>query len=100
MASTADDDTLTSVDDEFMSPEAQAAQLQVIKAKTMYEMVHDIDARRKVLFLTNEQADMLAGTPATLKKMLDFFELPKPKLVIPLAPLSIQSMSCTRSSSS
>ena len=50
----------------------------------MFEMVYEVDESRKVLFLTNPQAELLASSPATLQKMLDFFELPTPKLMINL----------------
>ena len=66
---------------------ATGESLQLIKAKTMYEMVHEVDANRSVLFLTNAQAEVLASSPQILQKMIDVFydfELPRPKLVINL----------------
>ena len=50
-------------------------------------MVHEVDANRSVLFLTNAQAEVLASSPQILQKMIDVFyefELPRPKLVINL----------------
>ena len=67
--------------DEKISAEAQ---LSEITAKTMYNMVHDVDDDRKVLFLTNPQAELVANSKNTLEKMLRRFDLPKPKLVINL----------------
>ncbi|CAE6967746.1 unnamed protein product [Symbiodinium sp. CCMP2456] len=61
--------------------------LQVMKAKTMYEMVEDIDAGCgpvKLLFLTNAQADSIKSSSKTLRKLLEAFEIPQPKLVINL----------------
>ncbi|CAE7266464.1 unnamed protein product [Symbiodinium sp. CCMP2592] len=61
--------------------------LQVMKAKTMYEMVEDIDAGSgpvKLLFLTNMQADSIKSSSKTLRKLLEAFEIPQPKLVINL----------------
>ena len=58
-------------------------QLDKIKARTMYDMVEPIDAgSRKVLFLTNQQASLLAKEPASMSKMLDRLEVGEPQLVI------------------
>jgi hypothetical protein len=64
-------------------------QLQMIKARTMFQMTEEIadDAtggRKRLLFLTNSQADFLASSGASLQKMLDALEIPKPKLIINL----------------
>ncbi|CAE7210387.1 unnamed protein product [Symbiodinium sp. CCMP2592] len=62
------------------------ADLQEIKAKTMYRMVENISlgsgSRHKVLYLTNKQARLLANTPGSIKRVLEAFEIPTPKLVI------------------
>lgn len=61
--------------------------LQVMKAKTMYEMVEDIDlgnGHLKLLFLTNSQADSISSSQQTLRKMLEALEIRTPKLVINL----------------
>ena len=61
--------------------------LQVMKAKTMYEMVEDIDlgnGHLKLLFLTNSQADSISSSSQTLHKMLEALEIQTPKLVINL----------------
>ena len=61
--------------------------LQMIKARTMYEMVEEIEMPGgpcKLLFLTNVQADLLASSDDSLQKMLDALELPRPQLVINL----------------
>jgi hypothetical protein len=68
-------------DEEDLSRE----QLQMIKARTMYQMVEEInDGATKVLFLTNPQAEYIASSPASVQKMLDALEIPKPSLVIEL----------------
>eukprot|EP00931_Biecheleriopsis_adriatica_P105153 TRINITY_DN79725_c0_g1_i1.p1 TRINITY_DN79725_c0_g1~~TRINITY_DN79725_c0_g1_i1.p1 ORF type:complete len:938 (+),score=120.38 TRINITY_DN79725_c0_g1_i1:158-2971(+) len=59
-------------------------QLQMIKARTMYQMVENIDENCRLVFLTNPQADLLASSTSILKKMLDVLDVPKPKLVINL----------------
>ena len=42
----------------------------MIKAKTMYEMVDELeDGSRKILFLTNAQAELLAASGAALQRM-------------------------------
>ena len=61
--------------------------LQVMKAKTMYEMVEEIDVGHgpvKLLFLTNSQADSICSGVVTMKKMLEALEIDSPKLVINL----------------
>ena len=62
------------------------ADLAEIKAKTMYRMVEDVSLgggpRHKVLFLTNNQARLLTNTPGSIKRVLEAFEIPMPKLVI------------------
>lgn len=75
-------------DEAELSPEQQQNQLQIIKAKTMHEMVEELEGgARKILFLTNMQAELLAGSGAALERMLDALEIPRagsgaPKLVI------------------
>jgi hypothetical protein len=64
-------------------------QLQMIKARTMFQMTEEIacdstGGRKRLLFLTNSQAELLAGSSSSLQKMLDALEIPKPKLVINL----------------
>ena len=68
-------------------------EVQMIKARTMFQMVEDIQSSggsaKKLLFLTNSQAEYLSSSQQTLVKMLDALELPKPKLVINiLTPIS------------
>eukprot|EP00966_Prymnesium_polylepis_P326794 7382693-Prymnesium_polylepis.1 len=61
------------------------AELQMIKARTMYNMVEEIDEGMcKLLFLTNAQADLIAKSPGSVQKMLDALEVGKPSLVIEL----------------
>lgn len=43
----------------------------------------------KVLFLTNPQAESIGSSPQTLRKLLEAFEIPAPKLVINLMPPSL-----------
>lgn len=53
----------------------------------MFQMVEElegVDGSRKLLFLTNSQAEFLASSTTSLQKMLDALDLPKPKLVISL----------------
>lgn len=69
--------------------EVSGAELQMIKARTMFNMVEEIEggttgSSRKLLFLSNPQAEFLASSPGSLHKMLEALELPKPKLVINL----------------
>ena len=64
-------------------------QLQMIKARTMFQMTEEISddqggGRKRLLFLTNSQAELLASNTASLQKMLDALEIPRPKLVINL----------------
>ena len=40
--------------------------------------------KRKILFLTNAQADVIASSPEGVQKMLAALEIPKPSLVINL----------------
>eukprot|EP00966_Prymnesium_polylepis_P194231 4502692-Prymnesium_polylepis.1 len=61
--------------------------LQMIKARTMYEMVEEIELPGgpcKLLFLSNSQANLLASSDDSLQKMLDALEVPKPQLIINL----------------
>ena len=68
--------------------DTSAEQLQLIKARTMWNMVeeipHGVGQPRKLLFLTNKQAQLIGNSPASIEKMLDALEIPKPKLVINL----------------
>lgn len=61
--------------------------LDAIKARTMYQMVEEIDGaegQHRLLFVTNKQATLLAGLENSVQRLLDAFEVPKPKLVIQL----------------
>ena len=67
--------------------ELSREKLQMIKAKTMYEMVEEIELRAgpcRLLFLSNMQAELIASSNDSLQKMLDVLEIPKPQLVINL----------------
>ena len=55
----------------------------MIKARTMYNMVEEIDGV-KLLFLTNPQADLIASGSESVQKMLDALEVGRPSLVINL----------------
>ena len=64
-------------------------QLQMMKARTMFEMVEEVPIpnkpeKAKLLLLTNPQAELIASSASSLQKMIDAFEVPKPKLVINL----------------
>lgn len=51
--------------------EQEADELEIIKATTMYKMVENIDSgKRKLLFLTNQQADIIAGDSENCSRML------------------------------
>ena len=57
-----------------------------INAKTMYNMMEEIGDQR-LFFLTNQQADLLAESEASIDRLIRALELPKePKLVIILQP--------------
>ena len=66
--------------------------LQTIKAKTMFKMVEELkgqsaDSTRKLLFLSAKQADLIAGAPESITRMLSIgFDIPTPRLVIQLCP--------------
>lgn len=65
-------------------------QLQLIKARTMYQMVEEIDAgstisgKRRIIFLTNAQADLIASQPEAIgiRRLVQALEILPPKLVI------------------
>ena len=65
-----------------------AEQLQLIKARTMYQMVEEIDGgsfgKRRIIFLTNAQAELIATQENAIgiKRLLQALEIPPPKLVI------------------
>ena len=76
--------------------EVSREQLDKIKARTMYNMVEPIDGGvKKVLFLTNNQALLLAKEPASMSKMLDRLEVGKPQLVISLLESNGFGQFCT-----
>eukprot|EP00929_Paragymnodinium_shiwhaense_P053046 TRINITY_DN26563_c0_g1_i1.p1 TRINITY_DN26563_c0_g1~~TRINITY_DN26563_c0_g1_i1.p1 ORF type:complete len:1068 (-),score=192.45 TRINITY_DN26563_c0_g1_i1:255-3458(-) len=61
--------------------------LQLIKAKTMHEVVEDIVVEQhacKLLFLSNIQTDLLVKEPGSMQKLLAALNIPPPKLVINL----------------
>ena len=70
--------------------EVSLEQLQLIKTRTMYQMVEDIEPcssvgdRRRIMFLTNTQADLIGGQPdgVGIKRLIQALEIPKPKLMI------------------
>ena len=71
--------------------EHQERQLQIIKAKTMFGMVDDYGDNQKILFLTNDQAQLLVAHSGSLERMMEALEVPQnpqtpnaPKLVINL----------------
>ena len=64
-------------------------EMLMLKAKTMYEMVEEVDVGTgsgtlRLLYLSNKQADSIASSPKALQKMLDALEIKQPKLVINL----------------
>ena len=74
------------LDDEIIGKE----ELQMIKARTMFQMTEELNGvgehtgRKRLLFLTNSQAELIASSEASMQKMLDALEIPRPKLVINL----------------
>ena len=75
----------TVLDDEIIGKE----ELQMIKARTMFQMTEELNGvgdsgRKRLLFLTNSQADLIASSEASMQKMLEALEIPRPKLVIDL----------------
>ena len=75
----------TVLDDEIIGKE----ELQMIKARTMFQMTEELhgvgdSGRKRLLFLTNSQAELIASSEASMQKMLDALEIPRPKLVINL----------------
>eukprot|EP00928_Gymnodinium_smaydae_P049379 TRINITY_DN33124_c0_g1_i1.p1 TRINITY_DN33124_c0_g1~~TRINITY_DN33124_c0_g1_i1.p1 ORF type:complete len:935 (+),score=59.82 TRINITY_DN33124_c0_g1_i1:99-2903(+) len=57
-----------------------------IRARTMFRMVQEVtlsnSSSKKVLFLTNKQASLVASAEDGARRLLDAFELPRPKLII------------------
>ena len=80
------DGASTVVDDETIGKE----ELQMIKARTMFQMTEELNGvgehtgRKRLLFLTNSQAELIASSEASMQKMLEALEIPRPKLVIDL----------------
>ena len=67
----------------FAEDDVSKEQLQIMKARTMYNMVEDLaEGKGKILFLTNPQAELISSTPESIQKMLDALEITKPSLVI------------------
>ena len=60
------------------------AEFDEIKALTMHNMIEPVLGGKKLLFLTGEQADLLAGNPSSLDKMMLEFGIKRPQLVINL----------------
>ena len=79
------DGASTVMDDEIIGKE----ELQMIKARTMFQMTEELNGvgdsgRKRLLFLTNSQAELIASSEASMQKMLEALEIPRPKLVINL----------------
>ena len=75
----------SAIEDEAVTVE----ELPMIKARTMYNMVEelDVDGAKKLLFLTNPQAELIASNSTALQKMLDVLvrdDCGAPSLVIDL----------------
>jgi hypothetical protein len=69
------------------------AEIEIVRAKTMHQMVNDIphgaNEKKKVIYLTNLQANVIANDMQNVVKLLDAFELSKScKLVIRFLPVS------------
>lgn len=68
---------------------------EMIKARTMYEMVEELGPnKQRLLFLTNSQADLLAKSEDSLEKMFSVLEIRKHKLLIYLAHTGGFTSSC------
>ena len=69
--------------------DAAANELEVneLKARTMYRMVEDVfahGARKKLLFLTNPQTELICSSKDSMRRLIDAFDIREPKLVINL----------------
>ena len=76
---------IAKLNDSKASKEKQES-LGEIRARTMYRMVEDVEVgdTKKLLFLTNKQAQMLSESESNIDKILDALEVRNPKLVINL----------------
>lgn len=79
----------STVDSQWAAHKVSLEQLQLIKARTMYQMVEDIESssscgRRRIIFLTNAQAELIGGQPdgVGIQRLMQALEIPQPKLVI------------------
>ena len=62
-------------------------ELDELKARTMYQMVEDMhvhNMEKKLLFLTNPQANLISSSKDSIRRLLDAFDITAPKLVINL----------------
>lgn len=67
-----------------MEDDLTREQVQIMKARTMYNMVEHLDERTKLLFLTNAQCKQIGSSRSSLRKMFDALEIGRPQLVINL----------------
>jgi len=82
----------------FSQEEYNQERFEEIKARTMFQMVEDVnDGKQKLLFLTNMQADLIAGNSASVEKLIAALELDvKPKLLIQVAyDINTKSFCCS-----
>jgi len=77
-------DELVALPDDESDATQRYEQLAEIKARTMFNMVEEIDdGQCKVLFLTNAQAEFISSNQKSIERMLEAFEMDrKPHLVI------------------
>ena len=66
------------------------SEIELVRAKTMHQMVNVIPGENiKVMYLTNQQANLIASDTANIMKMLNAFEVnPNSQLVIRFLPTS------------
>ena len=71
----------------LVAAKRDAESMSDIKARTMYQMVEQVDTgsnTTNLLFITNKQARMLSQNESNIDKILAAFEAPEPKLIINL----------------
>ena len=82
-----DEDDVGTITTGVVEEEMSREKMQIMKARTMYEMVEEIDMGTgtcKLLFLSNVQAQMIGSSRDAMQKMLNVLDVNSPKLVINL----------------
>jgi hypothetical protein len=69
-------------------------ELELVRAKTMHQMVDDLPDNKRILYLTNAQANLISGDFSIVQKMIDALQVPTDsQMVIRLLPTSGMSYS-------